>query len=97
MARKKANPVEGLELQNGQGEQVMVWKATIPLSVEEHAQLAAKLQMEHERSGVKILLVPYSVDAEVVAEQKPAGGVGGNPETGDTGEPGKKPEGGSGE
>jgi len=77
MARKNAKLVEGIQLENGQGQQVMVWKATIPLSVEEHEQLAAKLQMEQERSGVKIIFVPYSVDVEVAGDREQSAGASG--------------------
>lgn len=44
---------------------VLIWKANCPLSEVEHEQLSAKLRFEHEQSGVKIVLVPYSVTVEV--------------------------------
>lgn len=52
----------------GEGSAIMLWKAKGPLSDVEHEQLAQKLQMEHERSGIKIVLVPFSVDAEITHE-----------------------------
>lgn len=75
MARKtKAAPIEGAEMKNEAEETVVLWKATMPLSVEEHQQLSAKLRHEQERSGVRILLVPFSADAEISTEpaQEPA-------------------------
>ncbi|WP_308637714.1 hypothetical protein [Paenibacillus silvisoli] len=47
-------------------EQVLLFKVNAPLNEAEHAILAAKVREEQERSGVKIVLVPYSVTAEVV-------------------------------
>jgi hypothetical protein len=96
MARKNAKQVESIHLQNSKGEQVMVWKATIPLSVEEHAQLATKLQMEQERSGVKIILVPYSVDVDMAGDGWRPDGADGNPESGAAQEADKEPVGESG-
>ena len=71
----------------------MVWKATMPFSVEEHEQLAVKLQMEHERSGMKIILVPHSVDVEVTGVAADAGNTG----AGASGEEDKDPPGESGD
>jgi len=66
MGRKpKAAQILGAELTNTQGESVLLWKVNTPLSTEEHETLVAKLRQEQEHSGVKIILVPYSVDAEI--------------------------------
>ncbi|MBP1992543.1 hypothetical protein [Paenibacillus eucommiae] len=59
-----ANKVDGVELKSTTGQTVLLWKATMPLSHEEHEQLSARLRYEHENSGVVIVLVPYSVEIE---------------------------------
>ncbi|MCX7570406.1 hypothetical protein OS242_10570 [Tumebacillus sp. DT12] len=72
MARKKNEPTA--ELVNN-GEAILLWKAKGPLSNAEHEQLAEKCRFEQEQSGVKIVLVPFAVDAELVypqATQAPA-------------------------
>jgi len=68
---RRAKQLEDVSLQNKQGEQVLVWKAKIPLSEEEHRMLSERLRYEQEKSGVRIVLVPYLVDPEVTtAEQE---------------------------
>lgn len=66
MAKKtQAAKIEGVDLSNQASETVLLWKATRELSAEEHEQLSVKLRQEQEHSGIKIVLVPLSVDAEV--------------------------------
>ena len=47
---------------------VLVCKANRPLSEAQHEALARKLEVEQERTGVKVLLVPHSADVTVDAE-----------------------------
>lgn len=70
--RVHAKPVGDVSLKNDKGETVLLWKATIPLSDAEHEQISNRLQFEQERSGVKIILVPYSVQPEVLNAGKEA-------------------------
>lgn len=53
---------------------VVIWRATRPLSQEQHQALAKKIELEQERSGLKVMLVPYSVspelDVEVIVQQE---------------------------
>lgn len=49
---------------------VIIWRANRPLNETQHDDLVRKLKAEEKRTGVEILLVPYSVDVEVAAELK---------------------------
>lgn len=52
---------------------VVIWQAKRPLNEQQHEELARKLQSEQERSGLRVMLVPHSVDAEfgaVLEEQQ---------------------------
>lgn len=65
MAKKtQAAKIEGVDLSNQASQTVLLWKATRELSAEEHEQLSIKLRQEQEHSGIKIVLVPLSVDVE---------------------------------
>lgn len=66
MARKKND--QQAELVNN-GEPILLWKAKSPLSNAEHEQLSEKCRYEQDQSGVKIVLVPFAVDAELVFPQ----------------------------
>ncbi|AIQ26956.1 hypothetical protein P40081_01080 [Paenibacillus sp. FSL P4-0081] len=69
MAKKtQAAKIEGVDLSNQASETVLLWKATRELSAEEHEQLSIKLRQEQEHAGIKIVLVPLSVDAEVTEQ-----------------------------
>lgn len=48
---------------------VMLWKATKPLTMDQHQQLRAKLEREYAATGIKIMLVPYCIEA-VMADGK---------------------------
>jgi len=63
MARKKTEAEPAGEIKVN-GETILLWKANRPLSQAEHEQLSEKLRFEQAKSGVKIVLVPFSVDAE---------------------------------
>lgn len=66
MSRKaKVKPVDGVQLTNQEGETVLLFKVRAPLNEQEHEMLANKVRTEQERSGIKIILVPFSVEAEV--------------------------------
>ncbi len=64
MARRKMEAE-----QIASNETIVLWKAKTPLTDTEHEQLSQKLRSEQEQSGVKIVLVPYSVDTELVEDQ----------------------------
>lgn len=69
MGKKNAKPVSDVELTTSEGEKVLLWKATMPLSDTEHEQLSNRLRFEEERSGVKIILIPYSIVPEVSVKE----------------------------
>jgi hypothetical protein len=69
MAKRKpttpdAEKVTDVDLSTQEDMTVIIWKATRPLTIEEHEHLSAKLRYESKESGIPIVLVPYSVDAE---------------------------------
>ncbi|WP_375104640.1 hypothetical protein ACDZ28_10740 [Paenibacillus sp. RS8] len=69
MAKKlQATKIDGVEVSTLTGETVLLWKATRELSEVEHEQLSIKLKQEQEHSGIKIILVPLSVDVEVTEQ-----------------------------
>lgn len=45
---------------------VVIWRANRPLTEQQHEELARKLQIEQERTGLKVMLVPNSVETEIV-------------------------------
>lgn len=69
MARRKkeevpaAEMVAGADLSTKPDQTVIVWKATRPMSEREHESLSNKLRFEEKRTGMNIILVPYSVEA----------------------------------
>ncbi|MEK3987452.1 hypothetical protein MHB77_29405 [Paenibacillus sp. FSL K6-3166] len=69
MAKKsQATKIDGVEVSTLTGETVLLWKATRELSEVEHEQLSIKLKQEQEHAGIKIILVPLSVDLEVITQ-----------------------------
>lgn len=68
MARKTVEKQAVVKTETG--ETLMVWRAAMPLSESEHEQLSNKLRFEEERSGIRIMLVPYSVEPEVVKSEQ---------------------------
>lgn len=66
MGRRKAGPdavpVTGLDLSTKPDQTVITWKATRPLTVEEHKDLSEKLRFEAETTGLNIVLIPFSVE-----------------------------------
>ncbi|WP_068722826.1 hypothetical protein [Paenibacillus sp. DMB5] len=65
MAKRKTTPkaeqVAGASLSAGS---VLLWRATRPLTVQEHADLSDKLRHEAEATGINIVLVPFTVEPE---------------------------------
>jgi hypothetical protein len=51
-------------------DQVMIWKAKRQMTEVEHKQLSEKLRIEEAETGVKIMLVPFSCEAEVADGKK---------------------------
>jgi hypothetical protein len=67
MARKKqlkdTTQITSVDTGNAGGDQtVLVFRATRPLMDAEHASVLKRLRAEEERTGVKVILVPYSVE-----------------------------------
>ncbi|WP_220376450.1 hypothetical protein [Cohnella lupini] len=60
--------VEGVDLSKKADQTVMIWKATRPLTDREHEQLSDRLRYESEKTGINIVLVPFSVEVGVSAE-----------------------------
>ncbi|MBO7747359.1 hypothetical protein I8J29_24545 [Paenibacillus sp. MWE-103] len=93
MARKvKAEKIDALQAENAAGETVILFKATVPLNAAEHADLAEKIRQEQEHSGMKIILVPYSVEVSIAAAENEAAEAEPQDET----PPEPNPEAGSG-
>jgi hypothetical protein len=44
---------------------VVIWRANRPLTEQQHEEIARKLEVEHERSGLKVMLVPNSAEVEI--------------------------------
>lgn len=71
MARRKkevvdqAEQIQNIELSNSTERTVVLWKATRPLTVQEHEELSAKLKIEGEKTGLTIMLVPFSVEVGI--------------------------------
>lgn len=67
MARRKETETEVEEikkedLSSGPDQSVLLLKANRPLTVQEHEELSQKLRYEEENTGLKIVLVPFSLD-----------------------------------
>ncbi|AFQ46268.1 hypothetical protein [Desulfosporosinus meridiei] len=60
MARTKSKTPEAVEVKQTEG--VLYLKATRPLTVREHEELSQKLRYEMEKTGLTIVLVPFSLD-----------------------------------
>ena len=66
MVRKKADAEKLVTVQTSVP--VVIWRANRPLNEQQHEELVQKLKKEETRSGIEILLVPYSVDVEIISE-----------------------------
>ncbi|MFD2614491.1 hypothetical protein [Paenibacillus gansuensis] len=73
MAKKPNSPdVDDVpEKANVGGIEVLLWKANRPLTVEEHEHLSEKLSFESMKSGIPIVLVPFSVETETAIAGDP--------------------------
>lgn len=49
---------------------VLVWKATSPLTEQQHEELSRKLRHEQEHTGIEMVLIPHSVDANLFFEMR---------------------------
>lgn len=68
MSRSKT--IEGVEvIEQEQVCDVLIWKSNIPLTNAQHKLIGEMLRREEKATGIKIMLVPFSVDIE--AAQKP--------------------------
>lgn len=57
--------VSGVDHGTKDEQTIILWKVTRPITTKEHMYLSNKLRHEAEKSGQNIILVPYSVEAEV--------------------------------
>lgn len=64
--------VTGVDLSIKPDQTVIVWKATRPLTVQEHQDLSEKLRSESEQTGLAIVLVPFSVEMAIEPAAAPA-------------------------
>lgn len=55
-----AELIESVDLSSSPDETVIIFKATRPLTEAEHEQLSQKVRYENEKSGVKVVLMPYA-------------------------------------
>ncbi|WP_059049058.1 hypothetical protein [Paenibacillus senegalimassiliensis] len=46
---------------------VVIWRSMRPLTEQQHEFVAQRLQAEQERSGLKVMLLPYGVELEIGA------------------------------
>ncbi|MDP4158388.1 MAG: hypothetical protein Q8911_01310 [Bacillota bacterium] len=60
--KKDAELIEGVDLSSKPDETIIVFKATRPLTESEHEQLSQKVRYENEKSGVKVVLMPYTCE-----------------------------------
>jgi hypothetical protein len=60
VARAKKTTPEAVEVKQADG--VIYLKATRPLTVKEHEDLSQKLKFEMEKTGLNIVLVPFTLD-----------------------------------
>jgi len=67
----QAGPVADTQATSSNGNTVVFWRATRPLTVEEHEALSEKLRREEEQTGLTITLVPFSVEVIVAATANP--------------------------
>ena len=62
MTRGKKQTPEAVEIKQAEG--VIFMKATRALTVKEHEELSQKLRYESENIGLKIVLVPFSLEID---------------------------------
>jgi hypothetical protein len=60
LARAKKQTPETVEVKQTDG--VIFMKASRPLTVQEHEELSKKLRYEEENTGLKIILVPFTLE-----------------------------------
>ncbi|MBC2722336.1 hypothetical protein [Desulfosporosinus sp.] len=60
MPRTKSKAPEAVELKQTEG--VLYLKAKRPLTVREHEELSQKLRYEMKKTGLTMVLVPFSLD-----------------------------------
>ncbi|WP_274363719.1 hypothetical protein [Paenibacillus thermotolerans] len=67
MGKKKVNDAEKLVTVQA-AVPVVIWQVNRPLNDEQYDALERRLRASQENTGMRIMLVPYSVDVEVAAE-----------------------------
>ena len=60
----KVKPVESTEILE-QTETIVIFRVNRPLMSHEYEELEIRVRQENEKSGLKIVLAPYSVDVEI--------------------------------
>lgn len=62
VAGTEATEIKGMDISSSPDQSVLLFKANRPLTVQEHEELSQKLRHEEENTGLKIVLVPFSLD-----------------------------------
>ena len=60
----KAKTVPGVKFE-AETETIVIFKVNRPLMPHEYEELEKRVRQENEKSGLKIVLAPYSVDVEL--------------------------------
>ena len=60
----KANPVVDAQIEV-ETETIVIFKVNRPLMPHEYDELEQRVRQENEKSGLKIVIAPYSVDVEL--------------------------------
>lgn len=61
----RAKPISDIE-NVVETETIIIFKVNRPLMPHEYEELEKRVRKENEKSGLKIVIAPYSVDAELV-------------------------------
>jgi len=63
----KAKPVADTQIEV-ETETVVIFKVNRPLMPHEYDELEQRVRQENEKSGLKIVIAPYSVDVEITED-----------------------------
>ena len=60
----RAKPVADVQIEV-ETETIVIFKVNRPLMPHEYEELEKRVRLENEKSGLKIVIAPYSVDAQI--------------------------------